>query len=382
MRTFKIIIIFLAVLASCKNTSENQAHVEQAAHDHQITVSNAQFNEQQMKLGSLTEQKFDQTIAVNGKIDVPPQNKAQVSTFMGGYVTKTPLLIGDKVKKGQLLVTLENTAYVELQQEYAQLVEQLTYLKSEYERQETLYNEKISSKKNFLMAESAYKSALATTKGLEKKLDMLGLSPAAIRTGNTSSTINIYAPISGTISKVYVSNGKYVAPADVILEIIDTHHVHLELTVYEKDVLSLKKGQEITFKIPEASDDAYRASVYLVGNKIDEKGRSVQVHAHIENEKEHFLVGMFAEAEIIVNSEIAIALPNRAIVELDNEKYILVLEDKDNDGYHFEKTDVEVTHSNEDYSSIKDLARLNGRQILIEGAKTLIEPDLEGGHGH
>lgn len=382
MKTFKILLVFIVAMSGCKNSDQPDDHAEQALEHNEIAVGNLQFSEEQMKLGELSEQKFDQTVTVNGKIDVPPQNKAQVSTFMGGYVIKTPLLIGDKVKKGQLLITLENTAYVEIQQEYAQLAEQLAYLKSEYERQETLFAENISSKKNFLQAESAYKGTLAAKTGLEKKLKMLGLDPTAVRNGKTTSTINIYAPISGTVSKVNVSNGKYVAPADVIMEIIDTHHVHLELTVYEKDILSIRTGQEISFRIPEASDSTYRAKVYLTGNKIDETNRSVQVHAHIENEKERFLVGMFAEAEIIVDSETAMALPNSAIVEMDDKNHILVLQDKTDEGYRFEKMEVEVTHQNDAYSAIKNADRLSGKEILLHGAKSLIEPELEGGHSH
>ncbi len=83
-----------------------------------------------MQLGTLTEQAFNEIVKTTGFIDVPPQNKASVSTFLGGYVKRTPLLVGDKIRKGQLVATLENTEYVELQQQYLEVAEQLNYLKS------------------------------------------------------------------------------------------------------------------------------------------------------------------------------------------------------------------------------------------------------------
>ena len=85
-------------------------------------------------------------------IDVPPENRASVTAFMGGFVKKTPLLVGDRVKKGQLLVVLENQEFVQMQQDYLEVFNQLDYLKAEFERNQTLFKEKIASQKNFLQA--------------------------------------------------------------------------------------------------------------------------------------------------------------------------------------------------------------------------------------
>ena len=68
---------------------------------------------------------------------------------MGGYIKKTPLLIGDVVKKGQLLVTIENPDFITLQQEYMEVKQQLVYLASEYDRQKTMREENITSQKSF-----------------------------------------------------------------------------------------------------------------------------------------------------------------------------------------------------------------------------------------
>ena len=108
--------------------------LETEEHLEDIIITQAQFEGKKMVFGSLDEVDFYDTVKVNGMIDVPPHNKSSVTTFIGGYITKTPLLIGDKVKKGQLLVTLENTEFVELQQQYLEVAEQINYLKSEFDR--------------------------------------------------------------------------------------------------------------------------------------------------------------------------------------------------------------------------------------------------------
>jgi cobalt-zinc-cadmium efflux system membrane fusion protein len=325
-----------------------------------------------MKLGSLTEHDFNETIKASGMIDVPTHNKSSVSTFIGGYITKTPLLIGDEVKKGEFLVSLENTEFVEIQQQYMEVAEQLNYLKSEFTRQKTLFDENITSQKNFLKAESTYKSSLAHYNGLRKKLQMMNISPSSVEKGNITSTINLYAPIDGFITKVNVSNGTYVSPSDIILEIIDTEHIHLELSVFEKDILNVKKGQEIDFKIPEASDNVYKAEVHLVGTTIDPLNRRVTVHGHIDDDHTGFIVGMFAEAEIVVSTSKRMALPKEAVIQLDDDYFILIFEKELNSDYYFKRTKLNIGNKSEDYYEVLNSEDLINKQLVIQGTYMLL----------
>ncbi|AOW21397.1 efflux RND transporter periplasmic adaptor subunit [Urechidicola croceus] len=368
------IILFSLVLVSCGKSEKNtESEVNLVSNDNIITVTQSQFESEKMELGTLTDQSFDEIVKANGFIDVPPQNKASISTFIGGFIKRTPLLIGDKVKKGQLVVTLENTEFIEIQQQYLEVAEQLNYLKSEFERQQTLYNEKITSQKNYLKAESTYKSSLAHYNGLRKKLKMMNLNPTSVEQGKISSTINIYAPISGFVTKVNVSNGSYVSPSEGIIEIVNTDHIHLELSVFEKDILKIKKDQTINFKIPEASDDVFKAEVHLVGTSIDEKNRTIKVHGHIQDdENTNFVTGMFVDANIITKSKNSLALPKNSITEIDGNYYTLVLNNQKENKYTFDKTKVEVGKQSEDYIEILNTIDLKDKKVLTIGGFMLM----------
>jgi membrane fusion protein, heavy metal efflux system len=372
------IIIFLFAFMACKNSENNQeALLEVPIASNELVISKPQFEGEKMALGKLETRTFNETIKTSGLIDVPPHNKASISSFVGGYITKTPLLIGDKVKKGQMLITLENPEYVEIQQQYLEVSEQIAYLESEFSRQKTLFDEKITSQKNYLKAESSYKSTLALYNGLRKKLSMLNINPATVEQGNISSTINLYAPIDGYVTKVNASNGLYISPSDIVMEIVDTDHIHLELSVYEKDILHIKKDQKITFKIPEASNETFEAEVHLVGTTIDEATRTVKIHAHILNEKQaNFIVGMFVEAQIITDAAENLALPKEAIIEQDGNYFALVLKSKTADTYHFEKVKVDIGTETEAYTSILKAEKLIDKDIIVKGAFMLLS---EGG---
>ena len=374
MKRLYILLFSLALTACGKSEKNNETPSVDTVNSNEIIVTQSQFESENMTLGKLEEHTFNKGIKTTGTIDVPPKNKAIISTFMGGYITKTPLLVGDKVKKGQVLVSLENPEFVELQQQYLEVAEQLNYLKAEFKRQKTLFDENITSQKNFLKAESTYKSSLAHYNGLRKKLAMLNINPALVEQGNLTSTINLYSPIEGFITNVNISNGMPVSPADVIMEIVDTDHIHLELSVFEKDILHIKKDQKILFKIPEASNKTFDAEVHLVGTTIDETKRIVKVHGHILNESEaNFIVGMFVDANILTEASTDLALPKDAIIEGEGGDFALALKEMKEGNYYFEKIKLELGTQTETHAKILNADDLRQKDILIRGSFMLDE---------
>ncbi len=369
-------LILLIGIASCKNAettaiSESQKNAEPG--DTIIELSKEQFEQNGMSVSSLEEKVFPEMVQANGLIDVPPANRAVVSAPLGGYIKNTHLLIGDRVRKGQTLGTIENPDFVSLQQEYLEIKEQLTYLKSEYERQQILIKENISSQKSFLRAESDYKKAEATYNGLRKQLDLLNISPQDVEKGIISTTSALIAPISGSITQVNVSLGTYVSPATPIIEIVDNEHIHLEISVFEKDIMKIQKGQEILFKIPEASAETYRAEVYLIGNAIEEN-RTIRVHGHLKDISKHnFLTGMFVSAAIITSDKSAMSIPTEALVSLNDSLYLLLLETEKDTMYRFKLVKVETGDAYNGYTAIKSTDQLpENARILTKGAFSLV----------
>ena len=375
--TYTIILLSLTILiTSCgdKTTDSQNAETAQETETSDfITITQAQFDQSDMKLGSLEDKEFPVVVSCTGTIDVPPENRAVVNATMGGYIKTTPLLIGDKVRKGQVLVTIENPEFVTLQQNYMETYEQLAYLKMAYNNQQTMKTENITSQKSYLKAESDYKSTLARHNGLEKQLQLLHISASSVRAGSISSVVSVYAPISGSITSINVTKGTYVSPATAILEIIDNDHIHLELSVFEKDIMKVKKEQKINFKIPEASAAGYNAVVHLVGTTID-ASRTIKVHGHLEKEENNqFLVGMFVEAGIVVDNAFAKAIPQEAVVQLGEAYYVLILDSKQGNGYKFKQIPVTLKENYGGFVALENSNAFHAQtQFLTKGAFNLI----------
>jgi cobalt-zinc-cadmium efflux system membrane fusion protein len=294
------------------------------------------------------------------------------------------LLVGDRVSKGQRLVTLENPEFITLQQNYLEIAEQLAYLKSEYERQQIMVAEKITSQKSFLKVESEYKSNLARYNSLKKNLEMLNINPASVQAGNIVSAVNIYSPIAGNVTQVFVNTGTYVSPADKIMEIMDTDHIHLELKVFEKDLLGLKKGQEILFTVPEASDSVFRGEVHLVGTAIDPQSRTALIHGHIAEKDEHnFTAGMFVEAQLVTGTANQLALPENAVVEMDGKQFVLQVEKETDSEIELLPVEVETGATYNGFTAIKNASQFKpDSRFLTKGGFVLLKEEGGGGHGH
>lgn len=388
MHYIKSILLLLAfILASCNNSEKEVESTDSTSEEiaeGNIHLSKAQFENAKMEIGQLTEKPFAQTVQTNGVIDVPPQSRAVISAFAGGYIKNTPLLVGSKVSKGQRLVTIENPEFITMQQNYMETVAQLSYLNSEYERQKTMFEEKITSQKSYLRAESEYKTALARSNSLKKNLQMLNINPASVAAGNIVSQVNIYSPIDGNVTQVFVNTGTYVSPADKIMEIMNTDHIHLELKVFEKDLLQLKKDQEILFSVPEASKETFKGDVHLVGTSIDPNSRIAMIHGHIdEKDSQNFTAGMFVEAQIVTGTSNHFALPENAIVELDGVNYVLLIENENNNEYQLHSARVKVGATYLGYTIIENASEFEkDSRFLTKGGFALLQEEGGGGHGH
>ena len=354
-KTFShIAIVLLTIfLASCKGeVKESSDPDERSDNSILVHVSKEEFRDSGMRLDTVSMTSFPAVISANGVIEVPPNNRATISSFLGGYIKDFPLLIGDRVKKGQKLLTIENLDFLELQQQYLETGQRLKYLEAEYRRQKELYEEKINSQKVFMQAENEYQRARIMRQGLAKKLRMIHIEPETVSSENLRSTTFIYAPISGSVTRVFVNSGTHVSPDEPIMEIVNSEDLHLEIQIFEKDALRIQKDQEITFRVPEHSNREFKAMVHLIGRSV-EQDRTVKVHADLdESANDEFIPGMFVQAEILAEESLKPALPVEAFTTIGGKTFLLELTSEDESSYTFRKVEAEVEEERNGFARV------------------------------
>jgi cobalt-zinc-cadmium efflux system membrane fusion protein len=373
-----LMVATLIVMSSC-SSGNDQAPTDtlksETVKENEYKLTQLQFSSSNMELGKPVIKPFHEIVKATGMFNVPPENRAAVSTYFGGTVTHIDLLPGKQVKKGQTLFSLENPDFIQIQQDYLQAKGQLAYLKSDFERQNNLVKDKVTSEKKFLKAESDYTVTRVKLESLGKKLTLMGIDPKKLTLENIRSTITIASPISGFITKVNIARGAFLAPSQTAVTIVDTNHIHLELNIFEKDLPNVKVGQSIKFSLQEDYSTIYDATVHLVNKEVDPENRTVGIHGHLSNESlsSKFNPGMYVEANIFTTSQTKTALPQEALVELDGKYFVLVLDTSSEEGFTFLKKEIKIGSSNNGYVEILDTNELNdSSEILVKGAFNLI----------
>lgn len=381
MRTklFLILILTAVIGISCNSkkasTEENGEHEVLPANI--VEMNEAQYKTAGIELGAIEQKALSSELKVNGLVNVSPQNLVSISAIMGGYVKSTTLVQGSPVAKGQVVAVIENTAFIELQQNYLESKSKLDYAEKEYFRQKELNKENVNSAKTLQMAAAEYQSLQSTVFALQQKLKMIGIEAKRLQVENISGSLTITSPISGYVKAVNVNVGKYVNPTDVMFEIVNTQNLTLELSLFEKDIAKVSIGQKISFSIPNAPGSVQTAVVYQVGKALN-TDKTIKVYATIGNENKNLLPGMFVNASIKVQNDSLPALPDEAVLSFEDKNYIFVFAEKKKEGDKmvnwFKIVEVQKGVSTNGYSHVIlpkdfDLKTLN---IVIKGAYNLL----------
>jgi cobalt-zinc-cadmium efflux system membrane fusion protein len=325
MKTISILSASFLLFAACstKVEKENASAKETAEVKNTVTLTKAQLDLAKLSTGNLGAMQMHKTIKVNGFIDVPPQNMLSVSIPLGGYVRKANLIPGEKVNKGTVLAVLEDASYISLQQDYLTAKSKLVFLEADYNRQKVLNANKTSSDRQFQLALAEFESQKYLVKSLSEKLQLMGIVPAQLSENNISKSIAFKSPISGYVTKVNVNAGKYVAPTDVLFEIMDPSDLHARLVVFENDATAIKKGNKVKFTVNNKPGTIYDAEVHVITPNI-ENARTTEVHCDLISKNTSLFPGTFVNAEIELNNVEVQVIPATSIVKWQNKSYVFV----------------------------------------------------------
>jgi cobalt-zinc-cadmium efflux system membrane fusion protein len=360
--TYMLLISSIILACSSKETEK----VEAAPVDENLVqLTPGQAKQIDLQLDRVKPRKIGGTLKLNGQIDVPPQNLISVSVPLGGYLKSSQMLPGTPVRKGQLLAVMEDSQYIQLQQDYLVAKNKLQYALKEYERQKQLSAGMAGSEKVLQQAESDYQQLSIASKALAEKLRLIGLNPVNVTENSISRTINIYSPINGYVSRVNLNIGKYVTPADVIFELVNPADIHLSLTVFEKDLAQIKIGQKVTAYSNSNPERKYETKVILVSHSLNNE-RSTEVHCHFEDDGHKLSPGMYMNAELQVDHQELEALPTDAIVNFENKDYVFIALGNNS----FRLTNIEKGPTANGFTSVKSV--LNGKDIVVKGAYSLL----------
>lgn len=323
MNRIIIPLFFFVLLAACQSQKTEAVNDEETSSSNSITLTEAQISQAGITTAPVKKQVINTVLAVNGVVDVPPQNIVSVSFPLGGYLKTTHLLPGMHVKKGEVIAVIEDQALVQLQQDYLVALARLEFLRREHDRQQELNEQKVSADKVYQQAVADFTAQKVLVKGYAEKLRLIAIDPDKLQENKISRSVPLYSPINGFVSKVNVNIGRFVSPTEVLFELINPNDMHAALTIFEKDMPKVKVGQHVAVSFVDDPSKQYECEVILVTRNVDDN-RSGVAHCHFETMPKNLLPGMFLNATIRVANAEVIAVPEEAIVRYEGKHYLLL----------------------------------------------------------
>lgn len=364
-------ICFLLLLAGCKSKADTPETTEISqttpVNENLLTLTNEQLSNLELTTTVISQQEAAQEIILNGYIDVAPQNLISVTTAVGGYIKDIRWLPGDLVRKGQVLVTLQDPQYILLQQDYLTVKAQLTEAKSDYERQHALSSTKAVSEKSLEVAKAQLQSLEIRKRALEEQLKLIHLVPGTLTASNMRAEIQITAPADGQITQIFANKGKRIDEADVIMEIVQPNSYLIRLRAFEKDFPSVTTGQSITAYSNQYPDKKIEGKILSIGRQIDESGAG-EVFASIRKSDMKLANGLFVSAKVATDTQSEALLPEDAVVDFEGKSYVF-LQLKD---HEFELYPVQISETYQDKVALKETVQLQNRKIVTKGSYGLL----------
>lgn len=329
-----VLLSSLLLIGACntKETKQEDTHTEHTEGTMtDVMLTPQQYNALQMQADTLQVRTMSGYIEANGTLEVPPQNEAEITTAVGANVVSIEVIEGDKVAKGETVAFLSHPNIIQIQTDYLNAYSNSEFLEKDYLRQKKLYDAGVGSGANFEKAEANFKASKAKTNGLKAQLRQLNISATGIENGTIYQRIALRSPIEGFVQKVEVKTGQYVEPQTPLFEVVNTHHVHADLMVFEKDVHQLKIGQKVSFNIQSMPDKELTAEIYSIGKMFEQETKALHVHAEIENKEGNLIPGMYIQGRIEANATQLTAIPESAIIEDAGKHYIFSVEKEGED---------------------------------------------------
>ncbi len=326
-------------------------------------------------------------IVATAEIVPPDDGVARVGPKVPGRLTKISVGVGDVVKAGQLIALVDSPELGKAKGDYLAALAVARVTRETADREKVLFEKKISSERDYRLAEAEATKARAEKEAAEGRLHTLGLSDGQLAQlsadQHSSSLVSVNAPIAGTIVERSVSLGQMVEPSATLVVIMDLRSVWVIADVYEKDLAQLAPKQKVTARVAAWTDRMFEGEIQSIGAVVDRRSRTVKVRVVMANSDGALKPGMFAKVTLAGSSGEArqgLFVP-AAAVQRDGDESIVFVPISD---HEFQLRKLETGISTSEWVEVKH-GLVAGEKVVTTGAfqlKSEARRENMGEHEH
>jgi membrane fusion protein, multidrug efflux system len=325
--SFKIYISIavIAIIASCSNNNDIDAKKakleklkaqkvelsdkiktleDEIAHSGDTSKSLEKMKD--VMVTKLEPSQFIHSIDVQGRVE--GDENITISTKMAGTITKVNVVAGSSVKAGEIMAEIENDA---MRSQLADLQSSYDLSKDIYNRQKTLWEQKVGTEIQYLQAKNNKES-------LEQKIEQV------------KRTLDMYyvkAPFNGTVDEVTIKLGQTVSPGISAIRVVNLNKLKVRADLAEAYSARIETGNTVNLVFPDINKTA-TSKVTYIAKVINALTRSFNVEIALPT-NEDYRPNMIAQVSIVdYTNDKAIVVPVNAVQNIDDKNYVFVALDE------------------------------------------------------
>jgi cobalt-zinc-cadmium efflux system membrane fusion protein len=320
------LFLTLGTAACGQDVAPAEAHVDDQAVDSTeagvVSVDSATMASVGIRVAAVTSAPAG-GLAVTGTITYDANLVSHIGSRTPGRVVELRADLGDAVKSGQVLAVLESPEVGQVRSEEREAEELLAIAQENFDREQRLETQGISSRKELLDAEADLRRTEAALRSARERLRVLGAGH-----GN-GGEFGLTAPFAGVVVERQVTRGEMADPEDQLFVIADLSRVWVLLNVFERDLATVRVGLPVQVTTSAWPGRAFAGRIVYLGAVLDTATRTIQARIEVPNRDGALRPGMFATARISASGEgpTMPVIPRDAVQELEGETVVFVPND-------------------------------------------------------
>lgn len=376
-----ILLLLIAVTACGKNepaTAEGKAPAatasKPAAGAHEAGGLKLSAEDQQragITLETVKPQPWVDSLTVTASIHPNAERMARVAPRVEGRVVAVAVKLGDRVRAGQALATLDSPVLGEASSAWLQAQSNLRIAEADYQRAAKLHADEIIAQKDFLRAQSEREKAAAAARAAQDRLRLLGVQPGS--GSGVQARFPVTAPIAGIVVEKKAALGELATPNEPLFVVADLSTVWIEANLAESQLAQVRPGARAAVQVNAYPGERFAGRVTYVGALLDKVTRTVPARIELPNPDGRLKPEMFAT--VMLESPApqvkgqaaaeAITVPDAAVVLLQGQPTVFVAEHGG-----FEPRAVETGAGQQGRTRIRS-GLAAGEQVVASGAYAL-----------
>ncbi|NOT07327.1 MAG: efflux RND transporter periplasmic adaptor subunit [Gemmatimonadales bacterium] len=301
--TLLLTVLSGAACASDGEKPDSAAIPSDSAANGRVTLTQAQATNAGITLAAVEERAAGGLLEATAEIEPAPARFAQIGARVAGRVVRLFVAEGDRVTTDQTMATVDSPELSQSTGDYLAAATTATVTREIADRERALFERKISSEREWRLAEAEAVRARAAKEAAENRLHALGLSDAELRQlqveGHFASEVSIRTPLAGIVASRAISIGKIVQPGEQLFEVVDLAEVAIAIDVYEQNLTRVKVGQRVEAHTTSTGGQTFIGRVTSVGAVVERQSRTVKVRVILPNPDRVLRPGMFATVRVL-----------------------------------------------------------------------------------